>query len=404
MKETKRLYFDDPYQVEFQAKIVQKEQKNSRTVVVLDQTCFYPESGGQPPDKGTLENKEVIHVYEQEGKIYHVLEDDIAAGRVKGKLDWETRLDHIQQHAGQHILSQSFYKICGGETLSFRLGRTSSTIDLGLNQIPDDRMDRVERLANQIVFQDRKIRTYFMDKDEVQNIPLRKPPPQKGRIRVVEIEGFDYSACGGTHPRRTGEIGLIKVVNRERVKKNLRVEFLCGGRAREDYAQKNSTLNQLTQLFSVKAPQLISSVEKLFLDLKSQKKRSEKLQKKLVQYEADKIVREAPEKIIQRVFGERGPQELRNLALNIIKKDEFVVLFGLKTPERAHVVLACSENLSLDMRELIPVISPLIQGKGGGRPSLVELAGEEREGLKTALDEAYSFIKKKFPPDSLNQK
>lgn len=403
MKETKRLYFDNPYQVEFEAEIVQKERKNGRTLVVLDQTCFYPESGGQPPDKGTLQGKEVIHVCEEEGKIYHVLKEDIAAGRVKGRLDWETRLDHMQQHTGQHILSQSFYQIWKGETLSFHLGETLSTIDVCLNQISENQVDQVERLANQIVFQDRPILTYFKDETEIPPLPLRKPPPKKGRIRVVEMGGFDYSACGGTHPRRTGEVGLIKVIKWERVKKNLRFEFLCGQRARRDYAQKNRILSQLMQRFSVKALEVPSSVEKLFSDLKSEKKRNQKLQNKLIQYEADEIIQKTPERIIQRIFGERSPRELRNLALDIIKKGEFVVLFGLKASERAHVVLACSEDLPLDMRKVIPVVSPLIQGKGGGRPSLVELAGEERKNLKPALDRAHSYIKENFPPGLINR-
>lgn len=395
-KKTKRLYFENPYQTEFEATVVQKEIENKKTVLLLDKTCFYPESGGQPADKGTLNNKPVIHVYEKGEKIYHLLQGDIEEEKVRGKVDWETRFDHMQQHAGQHILSQSFYELLKGETVSFHLGESSSTVDIGLRNISEEEVEKVEQLANKIVFENRKIKTYWVEEKELQNIPLRKPPPKEGRLRIVEVDSFDYSACGGTHPARSGEIGLIKIIKRERIRKNLRFEFLCGKRTLHDYRLKNNILTRLGQDFSASPAEVPSSVEKLLLDLKSEKKKSKKMQEKIIDYEADKLIEEAPEKIIKKVWGEKTKEEIRYLALSIIKKEKFVVLFGLKNKERVYLVLACSEGFPLDMRELIPVVSPLIKAKGGGKPSLVELAGEEKKNLKSALDKAYDFIKENY--------
>lgn len=400
MKEgTKRLYLESPYKVEFEAQVVEKVIWEQKPALILDQTCFYPESGGQPCDKGTINEVEVLKVLEDEARIIHLLAENISSAKVTGKIEWQTRFDHMQQHSGQHILSQSFHELLGAETLSFHLGEAISSVEMDLRKISEEEVENVERRANEIVFQDREIKCYFIPEEKIESVPLRRPPKKKGLIRVVEVSDFDFSACGGTHVRRAGEIGLIKILKLERIRNNIRFEFICGQRTLEDYLWKNRILRELSTRFTVNEEEILNTVERLSSDLKSQKRKGKKMQEKIAQYEAQEIIQETKEKIIKELFVDKTPEEVRFLVLNIIRKGDFVVLFGLKGEERGHLILACSENINIDMREIVPLVSPLIKGKGGGRPSLVEIAGEEIENLEQALERAFEFIKKKMGSD-----
>jgi alanyl-tRNA synthetase len=302
----------------------------------------------------------------------------------------------MQQHAGQHILSQCLVQLFEAETRSFHLGERTSTLEIDKREITEEEVERVEQLANAVVFENREIKSQFVKDEEIQKVPLRRPPKKEGMIRVVEVSDFDYSACGGTHPQRTGEIGLIKILRWERIRNNIRLEFLCGGRALQDYIQKHKDMRHLSNQLTVDESEVMASFEKLVSELKTQKSKARKMEEKLIQYEAEELMKEADERIIRKIYTERTQDEIRRLALAVINKGEFIVLFGLKGEERAHVFLACSESLDLDMRELVPVVSPLIKGRGGGRPSLVEIAGEKKEVLKKALDKAYEQVSQKL--------
>jgi len=383
----KRIYFDDPYQVEFESEIIDRVKHNNRTALVLEQTCFYPESGGQPADKGTLNGIEIIDVIEDEGIILHIVDQDIQEKKVKGKVDWKTRFDYMQQHAGQHILSQSFWELMQGRTMSFHLGQDVSTLEIDIQKISDLELEKVEEEANKVVFQDREIKTYFVNEDKIGEIPLRKPPKKTGLIRVVEVTDYDFSACGGTHPSRTGEIGLIKILKWGRIRNNLCFEFVCGSRVLKDYTFKNRILLQAASRFSVGEEEVPDAVEKLFADLKSGKKQTKKILIKLSELEARDIRKNTEGGVIKKVFSGRSRDDVRHIALNIIRNPGYIVLFGLKTDRKANLILARSEDVDFDMRKLIPAASQLINGKGGGRPSLVELAGDNGENLKHALEE-----------------
>jgi alanyl-tRNA synthetase len=398
-KDTKCLYLENPYQVEFEARVLEKVTWEKKPALILDQTLFYPESGGQPFDKGTINGIEVIKVLVDEAKIIHLLAEDIPTGKVAGKIDWQTRFDYMQQHSGQHILSQCFHERLGAETLAFHLGEDISTLEMDLRKISEEEVENIEKRANEIVFEDREIKCYFIPEEKIESVPLRRPPKKKGLIRVVEVSDFDFSACGGTHVRRTGEIGLIKIMRLERIRNNIRFEFLCGKRTLEDFIRKNRIIRELSTRFTVNEGEILSTVDKLSSDLKSQKRGRKKLQEKIAHYEAQEFIQEAKGKIIKEVFVDKTPEEARFLALNIIRKGDFVVLMGLKGEERGHLILACSQNLNIDMRELVPQVSPLMKGKGGGSPSLVEIAGEEKENLEQALDKAFEFIKDKMESD-----
>jgi alanyl-tRNA synthetase len=393
---TKRLYFEDPYQVEFEARVVERMIFQDKPALVLDKTCFYPEGGGQPADKGTLSGVPVLHVLEENNRILHVLEEEITEREVTGKIDWDRRFDHMQQHSGQHILSQCFVRAHEAETRSFHLGEKTSTLEIDLRNIDEKEVKYIEKLANDIVFQDREVKSSFFKEQELRSVPLRRPPQKKGKIRVVEVTGFDCTACGGTHPHRTGEIGIIKILRWDRIRNNVRFEFVCGKRALMDYTRKHRDLYELSNRLTVDDAEVLASVEKLAGELKHQKKANKKIQEKLAQYEADEIIRNSRGKIIRLTFPEKTPDEVRSLVLTLIRKGEFVVLAGVRSEERVHVFLARSENIDLDLRDMVSVISSAIDGRGGGRPSLVEIAGVKKENLEMALEKAYAFLSKKI--------
>jgi len=391
-EETKKLFHEDAYKIEFEANVVEKYRQEQKFVLVLDQTCFYPESGGQPSDKGTLNGVEVVHVEEREGEILHVLEKDIFEKKVSGKIDWDVRFDFMQQHAGQHLLSQSLFELFQARTLSFHLGAEFSTIEFDLREISDEESQKAEDRANTIVFQDREIKSYFVSEMDIEKVPLRKPSQKKGLIRVIEVYDFDYSACGGTHPSKTGEIGLIKILKWERMRNNVRCEFVCGRRALLDYSLKNSILRQIAVRLTVSEKEVPASLEKLVSELKDQKRKNKKMWDKLIQFETQKIIQAAEGLFIKEIFSEGTYDETKRLALNIINGGEFIVLFGLKLENRGHLVLACSESLGIDMRDLIPIVSPLVEGRGGGSPSLVEIFTKNTENIEKALDQAFKKL------------
>ncbi len=229
---TERLYYADSYLTEFTAALVQQERRCDRVAVVLDKTAFYPASGGQPCDTGFLGDVAVVEVEEsQSGAITHILASEVPAGSLRGRIDWDRRFDHMQQHSGQHILSQAFLKTAGAGTASFHLGRETSTIDIEVARPSAEEIAAAESLASGIVFEDRPISVLNVGRQRLGELGVRKESQREGEIRVIDIEGFDRSPCGGTHVRRTGEIGLIAILSWEHYKGMTRVEFVCGARS-----------------------------------------------------------------------------------------------------------------------------------------------------------------------------
>jgi alanyl-tRNA synthetase len=394
MAETKKLYFEDAYLTEFDARVIEMRESEGRPAIVLDRTAFYPEAGGQSSDRGTLNGIAVVDVVDDEGAILHVLAAPIEAGAVHGAVDRARRFDRMQQHSGQHILSQAFTEVVKGATLSFHIGDEVSTLEIGVPKISDADLDRVEARANTVVFDDLEIWTYFVPEEEIGTVPLRKPPKkgEGGMVRVVEVDRFDHSACGGTHCRRAGEIGLIKVVKWDKIRGNLRFEFVCGGRALRDYQEKNRTVRHAATAFSVSDRDIPAAIDKAQAEVKALKKRARRLEERVAAFEAGQMVRGAPGKVIQAVFEDRSPEEVRFLALNIIKQGEFVVLFAAPGEGRSHIILAAAEALGLDVRTLIPAIAGALEARGGGSPSLVELVTSETDKVAAALDAARTQI------------
>jgi len=391
---TQRLYLNQPYLNEFEANILRSFSHEPFYAVVLDQTAFYPTSGGQMHDTGTINGINVIDVIEQNDEILHIVESFIQIGIVTCQINWQRRFDFMQQHTGFHILAQSFLRIMGAETLSSHLGEQISTIDVNLQQVDEQKITAVEELAQQIIFEDRKIKAYFSDPEKIDEKRIRKLPPDKEKVRLVDIEDFDLDPCGGTHVSSTGQVGLVKIIRREKIRGYLRFEFYAGWRAIQDYQKKCAINSQLADVLSTGEEEFGTSIEKLQTESRELIRKNKKLTEQNIIYEAQEHVREAEkegQKIITRLFENRELNEIRYLAKQIIKSGDIWALFGLKG-EKAHLIFARPERSDYNLNELVKQVAHLIEGRGGGRPNFVEIGGPKKSSIDEALQCARVII------------
>ena len=393
---TERLYWQDPYLRQFTATIVERTAHHGRPALVLDRTAFYPTGGGQPHDRGTLNEVPVVEVIEREadGAILHILERPLEAHEVVGRIDWERRFDHMQQHTGQHILSQAFLRQAGAQTVSFHLGEEIVTIDLDRTGFSEADIEAVEELANQVVLENREVRVRFLDAETAVALGLRRPPDRRGTLRVVEIEAFDRSACGGTHVRRTGEVGPIKIVKWERRGGETRVFFLCGWRALRDHRHKHRLLRDLSAALSVGAEGLPEAVAALQRDLKEARKALAVLQSLYVEQAMPMLEQEARPapfgEILLYVWAQLPAELLPRLARRLCEGRPRLVVLGTGGAG-GFVAVACGPGVPLDAREVLgQILGRLRRPGGGGRPDYAQapVPGLDPRVLREAMADA----------------
>ncbi len=389
---TEKLYHQDAYLTSFSAQVISCVPTETGYDVVLDRTAFYPTGGGQPHDLGTLNGYAVTDVREDEatGTVIHTVEAPLE-GNVEGRVDWDRRRDHMEQHTGQHLLSGTFEQLLDAETVSWHLGSQSCTIDITMETLTPEQAERVELECNRIIRAALPVITHVVDTEGVARLPLRKPPKVTENIRVVEIEGYDWSACGGTHVRHTGELGLLKIKSWERYKKTTRVEFLVGSRALADYMRLDRMTRELCRSLSIGVPDLPDYVTRTQEDLSSLRKQVKRLKEELLQVEAAELVKEARTiagaRIVRKVLSGRTLDEVKLLAAKTAAHPGTVAVFGTKgaIPQ---IVLHRSVDLRLNMGAIIREVLPLIDGKGGGSPLQAQGGGSRPEELEHALDQA----------------
>jgi alanyl-tRNA synthetase len=404
---TDRLYYDDPYQTRFAACVVERLHWEGHPAVILDRTAFYPTSGGQPHDTGVLHGQGlpddvgVLDVIEREadGAVVHILAAPLAADAqaVEGQVDWQRRFDLMQQHSGQHILSAAFVERLAANTVAFHLADDYATIDLDRVPISTGELDEVETLANAIVFGNRPAVARWVPDEELPTLPLRKPLAHAGPVRVVEIPDFDCSACGGTHVRATGEVGLIKMTRSERRGAETRVEFLCGGRALADYRAKNALLMDLAREFTVGHWELPDTVHRLADDLKETRRELQRTRDALLDAEAASLWLQAtplgPWRVVLAHLAGRGPDDLKHLALRLVARPQTVALLGASDAgQKASLTFARSSDLDLHMGTLLRQACEVIGGRGGGRPEFAQGGGPQGDRVAEALDLAFRSL------------
>jgi len=393
---SERLYLDDSYLIEFEAVVTDKITLKGKTGLIVDKTCFYPVSGGQLCDKGWINEIEVTEVFERDDKIVHMTESDINDKKIKGVIDWNYRFENMQLHTGQHILSQSFIRLFDAFTISSTLGSTACTVDICKKELSEIEIDEVENLANKIIYENREVKLYYPDEELMAKIPLRKKPPEGKKIRIVEVDNFDYSACGGTHCRFTGEVGIIKIMRWEKYKGNVRVEFQCGVRALRDYQCKNRTVSRMVDLLSVQESELVSKAEKILDDTKKMRKKCTGYLDELQECEARDLVRDAEwindMKVIKKIFVDRDVNEVKNLAIKLKNIDQCVSLFGIESG-KGHIIFSASENSEINAGELLKEVCEEVEGRGGGGTFFAQ-GGCNVNDVTTAIELAENLIKK----------
>ncbi|HEX7957748.1 MAG TPA: DHHA1 domain-containing protein [Pyrinomonadaceae bacterium] len=407
MSTTERLYYSDSHLVEFEARVLSvSRDEEGRASVTLDRTAFYPSGGGQPPDTGRLGAARVVECVDEGGGVLHVCEGEApAAGeRVVGRVDWPRRLDHIQQHTGQHILSQAFVELYGAQTRSFRMTEEACEVDVELKDPSDERVERAVDRANEIVWGDRPVRVHLVTPEEAARMPLRKDSEREGALRVVEIEGFDFSPCGGTHARSAGEVGVIAARQWERAKGLVRVTFVAGGRALADYRRANRAARAAAALFSVAREEGAEAAARLQEENKQLLRRLRAAEESAARGEARELYEEAAHAsgagetpggfvVVARLFEGRDAEGLRRLAAALASRPRTVALLGSAEGGAARLVFARSADAPGDMNALMREAGRTLEGRGGGRPELAQGGGQRVDRLAEALAAAEAGVR-----------
>ncbi len=399
---TTKLYWQDPYQKEFQAHIKKiRPSKSADSVeLLLDQTAFYPEGGGQPSDQGSLNQCPVTYVYSEDTFTWHVVTattNTFSVGdQVFGVLDWQRRFDHMQQHLGQHILSSVFDHPFEAHTIGFHLGERNVTIDLDKGPFTQDELDKAEKMANAIVFDNRPVQSMVVTDDAYQAMDLRKTPAITDEIRLVEIPDADLCACSGTHPLATGEVGLVKIIKSETYKGGCRLTFLCGGRALEAFQQIQLQAQQSAAGLSVGWPELFETVNGLINESKQLSKENKEVHQLWSYLERDHLLSEATVingvSVVMMCDDNMDYKRLTFLANSFREASNCVALLGVTSQSPRFVLLNNTQLSSLSMQNLLKESIHHIDGKGGGNAASAQGGGTRSEGLETMLSEIQAAV------------
>ena len=356
-----RRYYSDPWLQELHTKVLASRQEGDANLVVLEETIFYPTGGGQPHDLGSINGIPLLDVFEQDGTIYHVLEDMLQGDEVLCLLDWPRRFDHMQQHSGQHLLSAVFHDCYGYSTESFHLGEEYCTIDLATPSLLEKEQREAEAKANDVIFSDLTLTHYTLESSERDRVPLRKVPDLAGPLRIVEIDGFDYSPCAGTHVKSTGQIGLVKIIKCEKYKGMTRVYFVCGNRALHDYRRKQAICLDLGSLLSVPDDELY---ERVGLELKRKQeleKEITELRTELMDFKAQDIVAQSKSPFFVDM-PTATIEEAQQQARSILNLTTGLVIVSLAQ----RIVLMHNQPDELHLGQIVREIAQRLGGRGGG--------------------------------------
>jgi alanyl-tRNA synthetase len=456
MSETERLYYHDSRLLEFDATVISVSARDDGQIAVtLDRTAFYPAGGGQPTDTGTLGDARVVDCIDAESDgVLHLIQGAVPeiGDRIHGKIDWLRRLDHLQQHTGQHILSAAFVKLFDAPTHSFRVLEHECEIDVALDNPTDERIEQAVDLANQIIWENRPMTIRQVTSAEAATLPLRKEPSREGDLRVIEIDDFDLTPCGGTHAKSTGEVGVIAVRSWERAKGLARIQFMAGVRVLADYRKANRTARDVAAMFSAGREDSPALVARLVEESKKLRHRVSELEEVACRVEAEELLRgssptvregagygtqsgservdreavtdssrglSAPRdtrygtptrrgsdrinsstvqepgnnpRIIAQVFDDRDADSLKRLALALIAHSNTVALLGSRDGETARLVFARSSDANGDMNSLMREACSIIGGRGGGKPDMAQGGGKNIEKLAEAIKHATSSL------------
>ena len=407
-----KLFRTDSFQRSFDALVVETTTHKGKPAVILDQTGFYPSAGGQPNDTGIIAKYPVTDVVERDdGEIIHVLDtarDTVQwqpGDSVHGSVFWPRRWDHMQQHSGQHVLSAAFVRACGLDTLSVHISADYNTLDLGTGALTRDHMQAAEDAANQCIFDNRLFKIYEVSDADLPGIPLRKAPKVSGLIRIVEIDGFDFSACGGTHVGSAGQIGQIKIERADKKGNETRVTFRCGVRALAHHRALNDVVGRLGTGLNVGLSDLETQVSKMRDESKSLQKQLAEAQALLLRHDAAQLIGRTPAnadtgiRTILATPANHDMIQLRALAKALCETSGIIAILGSLSLEnnRAQFCFARSANLAVDVRPALKLALGAFSdagAKGGGSADLAQGSAPTSNAMafESALDQARAWV------------
>jgi alanyl-tRNA synthetase len=365
---TKRIYYDDAFAKEFGASVEACDEKEGAWRVILNETAFYPTSGGQPNDLGTIGEARVLDVVDEGDEIIHVV-DRAVHGIVTGKIDWIRRFDHMQQHTGQHLLSAALLKEFGLETISFHLGEEICAIDVRGAEPSAPTLLATEKAVNEAIFEDRAVKVLYATLEELRGLGVRKEVDREGTLRAIEIQGVELQPCGGTHVARTGQIGIIQLRRCSKIRQDWRLEFLCGRRvvkaARADYETRKTAAEKL----KCSTEEVVAMLDKALMERETNHKSAKERGEKLAAFEAEKMVEETPPRtdgvrVVAHVFEGVEANYVLLLAPAIAAHEKTIALIARS--ECGHVFFGQGPGVGRDMNGLLKKVLEQVSGKGGG--------------------------------------
>jgi alanyl-tRNA synthetase len=403
---TDRLYYHDSFLYDFEAEV--SELTNTpRPALFLDRTAFYPTSGGQIFDTGTIESQtEKLRINEvadtEDGRVVHYLEappKDLKPGsKIRGLIDRTRRRDHMQQHTGQHVLSAAFVRLFNMHTVSFHMADDYCSIDLDTPSVSKDQLEQAERLANEIILENRPVAIRFVTREEAGKLGLRKlPPAERDELRLIDIQNFDLSACGGTHVNQTGQIGCVLLRKTEKVRQGWRVEFIAGQRAVATARRDFTTLSETASLFSAHIYDVPQQARKAQEEIRSLRKQREQSQEELAEAQAAAFVAETNEtngrKLLIRTFSDREMSFLKLIAQKLTRLAPNVVTLLATTSPQPALVFAQSSGQPNDMGALMKETMSKLGGRGGGSKDMAQGGVPNSDAVPPALKSAVAALK-----------
>ena len=381
---TERLYYDNAYLTAFDAMVLDCREKGGGFEVLLDRSAFYPTSGGQPYDTGTLGAARVTDVNVADGEVWHTVDRPLAVGEtVHGEIDWARRFDHMQQHAADHMIANALHRLMGGVTIGLHISGDVSSIDVsmpeGATRISSEDVRRIELDVNERIQRDVPIRCWFPEEEELAALPLRKAPTVSEHVRIVAIGDEEMVACGGTHPATAGQLGLVRILSCAPARGKMRVTFVAGQRALADYFRCSEAAHAAAGMLSANVDTLVSSVETLQARLHAAESELNRLKRETLLAQGQRMIDEGETlpggARLAAGFLDADAALLRDVASEMIAQAGVIALLGAMNGEQAVFVFGRSADVQADMGALLRTCAKARGGKGGGRPDFAQGGG-----------------------------
>ncbi len=363
-----KLYYDSPYLKTFTGTVLSCGRGKKGFEVILDQTAFYPEGGGQPADTGVLGGVRVFDVHERGGEIVHYTEGELAVGSViNGEIDWERRFIHMQQHSGEHLVSGLIHARFGYDNVGFHMGEDEVTIDVN-GELTWDELMEIEETANRMLWENLEVRAYFPSRAELAAMEYRSKKELVGDVRIVHIPGGDTCACCGTHVTRTGEIGIVKFLSMMHYKGGMRISLVCGEKAARDYEKRRREVQKVSVLLSAKPGEIAGAVEHMKKEQEALKVKLAESSRELIEYKVGRL-KESGDRLFVIELG-FDALRLRQLANRILEEKKAKTILALARTDGGFLYVLGSQ--SEDMRLLSKELNALLNGKGGGSMQMAQ--------------------------------